>query len=105
MPLGRSVINDQVLPFDPAMIAQAVLPHFEEWQVFDHGLKIADPTTCPLRQRMPWRNQQRRTGRNELSPLHSILIAGGRRSAEYHVSMVVALTAGTNTGSQMRCAA
>jgi hypothetical protein len=30
---------------------------------------------CPLRPRTPWRNEQRRSSRYELPPLHSILIA------------------------------
>ena len=61
-PLGRSVINDQVLPFDPAMIAQAVQPHVEHRHVFRRVIKIADPARRPLCPRTSWRNDQRRTG-------------------------------------------
>jgi len=65
--------------------------------------KKAKPTASPLRPRTSWRNEQRRSRCYELPPLDSILIAGwGRRDAEYHVSMVVALTAGSNAASQMR---
>ena len=32
-----------------------------------------NPTTYPLRPRTPWRNEQRRSSRYELPPLHSIL--------------------------------
>ena len=44
-----------------------------EWSAQLIDGKKANPTTCPLRPRTPWRNEQRRSGRNELPPLHSIL--------------------------------
>jgi hypothetical protein len=37
--------------------------------------KKAKPTASPLRPRTPWRNEQRRSSRYELPPLHSILLA------------------------------
>src|SRR6516225_5330050 len=73
MPLGGSGINDEVLPFDPAMIAQAVPKHLPDCQVVRRGIKSADPARRPLRQRSPRRNEQRRSSRDELPPLHSIL--------------------------------
>src|SRR5215471_10877723 len=79
MPLGRSVINDQVLPFDPAMIAHAVQPHLEERQVFRVEIKIADPARRPLCPRTLWRNEQCRSTRYEIPPIHSILITGRGR--------------------------
>src|SRR5262249_24636471 len=74
MPLRGSVINDQVLPLDPAMIAHAVLPHLEIWQVQWRAIKIANPARRPLCPRTPWRSEQRRSTRYEISPVHSILI-------------------------------
>jgi hypothetical protein len=75
MPLGRSVVNDQVLPFDPAVIAQAVLPHFEDWRVLESGIKIADPPRWSFCPQGPWRNEQRGSSRYKIPPFHSILIA------------------------------
>src|SRR5215813_2513991 len=72
MILGRPVINDQVLPFDPAMIAHAVLPHLVVWQVQGRGIKITNPARRPLCPRTPWRNKQCRSTRYEIPPLHSI---------------------------------
>src|SRR6476659_637427 len=78
MPLGRPVINDQVLPFDPAMIAQAVLPHLEVWQVQGRAIKIANPARRPLCPRTPWRNKQCRSTCYELTPSHVSSLQGPR---------------------------
>jgi hypothetical protein len=37
--------------------------------------KKANPTARPLGAQTQWRNEQRRSARHELSPLHSVLIA------------------------------
>jgi hypothetical protein len=74
-PLSRSVINDQVLSFDPAVIAQAVLPHFEDWQVQHRAIEIADPARCHLRPQTRRPCEQRHRSRYEVPTLHSILIA------------------------------
>src|SRR5258706_14577498 len=70
---GITILDDQVFSINPAVFLQPVKPRFLNGRLHHiHGEK-ANPTTWPLRQRTPWRNEQRRTGRNELSPLHSIL--------------------------------
>jgi hypothetical protein len=74
MALEISVINDQVIALDPAVTAQALVEHFEVLQILE-AAKHADPARRPLRPRTPWRNEQRRSSRYELPPLHSILIA------------------------------
>ncbi len=67
---GITILDDQVSSINPAVVSQPVKPRFLNGRLHHiHGEK-ANPTTCPLRQRTPWRNEQRRTGRNELSPLH-----------------------------------
>ena len=73
--LGITIFDDQVLSIDPAMVSQAVKQRVV-WigECSTHG-ENAKPTTCPLRPRTPWRNEQRRSSRNELPSLHSILIA------------------------------
>jgi hypothetical protein len=72
MALEISVVNDEVLPLDPAVIAQAFLKHFVDRQNPD-AAKRADAARRPLRTRTPWANEQRRNTRYELPPLHSIL--------------------------------
>jgi hypothetical protein len=74
MALEIPVVNDQVLTLDPAVIAQAVVKHFEDRQILE-AAKRADAARRPLRSRAPWRNEQHRSARYELAPLHSILIA------------------------------
>src|SRR6478609_179909 len=78
MPLGRPVINDQVLPSDPAMIAQAVLRRLEVWQVHGRAIKIANPARRPLCPRTPWRNKQCRSTCYELTPSHVSSLQGPR---------------------------
>jgi hypothetical protein len=56
------------------VIAQALVDHFEDRQILETA-KQADPARRPLRSRTPWANEQRRSSRYELPPLHSILIA------------------------------
>jgi hypothetical protein len=74
MALVISVVNDQVLALDPAVIAQTLVEHFEELQILE-AAEQADPARGPLRSRMPQANEQRRSRSYELPPLHSILIA------------------------------
>src|SRR6266403_1229864 len=70
---GITILDDQVSSIDPAVVSQPVKPRFLNGRLHHiHGEK-ANPTTCPLRPRTPWRNEQRRRSRNKLSPLHSIL--------------------------------
>lgn len=67
---GITILDDQVSSINPAVVSQPLKPRFLNGRLHHmHGEK-ANPTTCPLRQRTPWRNEQRRTGCNELSPLH-----------------------------------
>ena len=74
MAFEKSVVDDQVLPLDPAVIAQALLEHFEERQILE-AAKRADAARRPLGSRTPWPNEQRRSRRYELPPPHTILIA------------------------------
>src|SRR5262249_43484671 len=95
MSLRRSVINDQALPLDPAMIAHAVLPHLKERQVFRREIEIADPARRPLCPRTPWRSEQCRITGYEIPPVHSMLIAGqddGKNLITF--SMVLSLSTG-----------
>jgi hypothetical protein len=57
------------------MVSQAIKPRVLKGRRQLNAGEKAKPTTCTLRQRTPWRNEHGRTGCNELSPLHSILIA------------------------------
>jgi hypothetical protein len=69
---GITILDDQVCSIDPAVISQPVKPRFLNSRLRHiHGEK-ANPTTCPLRRRTPWRNEQRRSSRNELPPPHRI---------------------------------
>ena len=71
--LGITILDDQVSSINPAVVSQPVKPRFLNGRLHHiHGEK-ANPTTCPLRQRTPWRNEQRRSSQNELPSLHSIL--------------------------------
>src|SRR5215468_2449756 len=102
MPLGRPVINDEVLPFDPAMIAHAVLPYLVVWQVQGRGIKIADPARRPLCPRTLWRNEQCRSTRYEIPPLHSILIRledDWRKVTRLNDSRI----RGANAATRVRC--
>jgi hypothetical protein len=74
MALEISVVNDQVLALDPAVIAQALVQRFEDWQILE-AAQEADPARRPLRSGTPWRNEQRRGSCYELPPFHSSLIA------------------------------
>ena len=82
------------------MLAQAAEPCGVNWVTSRLIYPSAEETNSPrppLRPRTPWRNEQHRSSRYELPPLHPILIAGLRTmGTEYQVSMVVALTAGAN---------
>jgi hypothetical protein len=52
--------------------AQALVEHFLDRQILEIA-KRADPARRPLRPRTLWQNEQRRSSRYELPPLHSIL--------------------------------
>src|SRR5262252_7963928 len=67
-----SIVDDQVFALDPAVITQALLPHFGDCQILG-VVKGADPARHPLRPRTPWRNEQCRNSDYELPPLHSVL--------------------------------
>src|SRR5712671_4647119 len=60
------------------MIAQAVLPHLEVWQVQGRAIKIANPARRPPRPRTPWRNKQCRSTCYELTPSHVSSLQGPR---------------------------
>jgi hypothetical protein len=73
---------------DPAVIAQALAPNLEDRQILE-AAKETNPARRPLRPRTAWQNEQRRSSRNELPPLHSItssVPSGSRRhlKAGYH---------------------
>src|SRR5258705_11840260 len=69
---GITILDDQVSSINPAVVSQPVKPRFLNGRLHHiHGEK-ANPTTCPLRQRTPWRNKQCRGSRNELPPPHCI---------------------------------
>jgi hypothetical protein len=74
MALEISVVNYEILPLDPAVIAQALEPHFADCQILETA-KQSDAASFPLCSRAPWANEQRRSNRYELAPFHSILIA------------------------------
>jgi len=60
--LGKTIFDDQVSSIDPAMVSQAV-----KQRNVAHGRtngENAKPTTCPLRPRTPWKNEQCRSSRN-----------------------------------------
>src|SRR5258708_26446906 len=60
------------------MIAQAVLPHLEVWQVQGRAIKIANPARRPLCPGTPWRNKQCRSTCYELTPSHVSSLQGPR---------------------------
>src|SRR6266403_120552 len=67
---GITILDDQVSSINPAVVSQPVKPRFLNGRLHHiHGEK-ANPTTCPLRPRTPWRNEQRRSSRNELPSPH-----------------------------------
>jgi hypothetical protein len=77
--LGKTILDSQIFSIYPTVVSQ---PIKQRKLCLIEGLpasvtygKKTKPTTFSLRARISWRNEQRRTGRNELSPLHSILIA------------------------------
>jgi len=67
--LGITILDKQVLALDPTVIAQAVAPYIENWPIFKISQE-SNSARLPLRPRMPWRSEQRRSSRNELSPPH-----------------------------------
>src|SRR6476619_5559869 len=70
---GITILDDQVSSINPAMLSQAVKQRVVNGRHRFIEVENAKPTTCSLRPRTPWRNEQCRSSRNELSPLHSIL--------------------------------
>jgi hypothetical protein len=72
---GIMILDDQVSSINPAVVSQPLKPRFLNGRLDHIHREKANSTTCPLRQRTPWRNEQRRSHRYELPPPHSILIA------------------------------
>src|SRR6185369_5591590 len=80
----RSVtrFDDQVSSIDPAAVSQTVE------QLDGHGpgrVEDAKPTTCPLRPRTTWRNEQRGSGRNELPSPHCSTSSSPTSSKAFHI--------------------
>src|SRR5258706_11409009 len=71
MALEISVVHDQVLSLDPALFAYAAAQSGRKFET----AQVTDPARLPLRLHMPWRNERGRSARDELPPLHLILIA------------------------------
>src|SRR6266436_8170542 len=67
---GITILDDQVSSINPAVVSQPVKPRFLNGRLHHIGGEKANPTTCPLRQQTSWRNEQRRSSRNELSSPH-----------------------------------
>src|SRR6266403_2639478 len=83
---GITILDNQVSSINPAMVSQPVKPQFLNGRLHHiHGEK-ANPTTCPLRPRAPWRNEQHRSGRNELPPPHCITSSSRTNSEAAHMS-------------------
>jgi len=62
--LGKTIFDDQVSSIDPAMASQAVKECGEQGRRPFTNCGKAKPTTCPLRPRTPWKNEQCRSSRN-----------------------------------------
>jgi hypothetical protein len=76
--VGKTILDNQVSSVYPAVVSQ---PIKQRKLGLIEGLpapitygKKAKPTASPLRPQARWRNEQRRSSRYELPPLHSILI-------------------------------
>src|SRR5580704_13882657 len=80
--LGITIFDDQVLSIDPAAVSQAITPCDV---VNGTNGENAKPTTCPLRPRTLWRNEQGRSSRCELPSLHCIT-SSSRTSSEASTS-------------------
>jgi len=72
---GIMILDDQVSSINPAVVSQPLKPRFLNGRLHHIHREKANPTTYPLRPQTLWRNEQRRSSRYELPPLHSILIA------------------------------
>jgi hypothetical protein len=73
--LGVTVFDEQVLALDPAPFAQTAAPRVEKnWRIFQNA-KASNSARRALGTQSRWRNEQRRSSRYELPPLHSILLA------------------------------
>src|SRR3954467_2838958 len=68
MALEISVVHDQVLAFNPALLLYAAA---QLCRIFETPQE-ANPAGLPLRLHVPWRTEQHRNSRYELAPLHSI---------------------------------
>jgi hypothetical protein len=75
---GTSILDNQVSSVYPAVVSQPIkqrkLGLIEGLPAPITDGKKAKPTAGPLRPQARWRNEQRRSSRYELPPLHSILI-------------------------------
>ncbi|WOH48202.1 hypothetical protein [Bradyrhizobium sp. sBnM-33] len=77
--MGKARFDNQVSSIYPTEASQPIKEHTLS---LIQGLpasitygKKAKSTASPLRPRTPWQNEQRRSSRYELPPLHSILLA------------------------------
>ena len=86
--LGKTIFDDQVLSIDPAAVSQAVKQRAVHGRTNDENAK---PTTCPLRSRTPWRNEQRRSSRSELPSLHCITSSSGANSEAAHIASLASV--------------
>jgi hypothetical protein len=82
--LGITIVDDQVLSLDPAVVSQAVKQSFPVKA--RTILENPKPTTCPLRPRTPRRNEQRRSSGNELRPPHGTTSPSRTSSDASHTS-------------------
>jgi hypothetical protein len=73
MGLEKSVVNGQVLACDPTVIAQAIEPRLTTLLICPKA-EETNSARRALRLQKPRRNEQHRSSRYELPPLHSILI-------------------------------
>jgi hypothetical protein len=75
--VGKTRLDNQVSSIYPAEVSQPIKEHtlglIEGLPAPITYGKKAKSTASPLRPRTPWRNEQRRSARYELPPLHSIL--------------------------------
>ena len=100
MALEISVVNEQVLALDPAVTAQALVEDFFDRRILEVA-KRADPAGVPCaHERRAKLAAPRLATMNSRRFIRSSSQLEGDRT-QYHVSIVVGLTAGANAASQM----
>jgi hypothetical protein len=77
--LGETIVDSQGSSIYPTMVPQPI-KQCKLGLIGGPPARVtqsekAKPTTRPLRSQTPWRNEQHRSNRYELPPLHSIPIA------------------------------